>query len=133
MNFTQDEVVMTQQLLSVLSGASVSIPVENPGEKKEPVGGKLIRVRFGHVPQTRYAQLGGTRVRKYGSLLVQLCFPTGTGKGELLALADTIAAGFFRFKSGGLRCNPASYQDGVPESGFITGTVDVPYLSDYSS
>lgn len=133
MNFAADEIALQTKLSTVLTAAAITLPVDYPGMKADAVNGKIIRVRFGHVPQTRNAQLGSTRVRKYGSMLVQIVLPTGKGKKELLQIADVIALGFYNFKSGGLRCNPASYQDGEEESGFITGTVDVPYISDYSS
>jgi hypothetical protein len=132
---TQVEVALTAQFKAIYDATSAAsgVPVDWPGKKTDAVNGKIIRVRFGHVPKSVYAQLGGGRVRRYGSLLIQICLPTGSGKGELLAIADAFISGFHLFRQGGLRCNPASYSDGVEESGFITGTVDVPFISDYSS
>lgn len=133
MSLTSDEVTLTKKIAAILATTAWStVPIEFPGNPRDPAGGKIIRVQFKHGP-SRNTEIGGRRRRHTGSAIIQLQMPTGSGKGELLAVADALEVGFQRFASGALRCTAASYRDGVPEASFITGTVDVPYFSDYSS
>jgi hypothetical protein len=131
MSIKNDEIIITQKFDAILQAESINLPVDYPGKTASPIGGKIIRLRINHAP-SKYAEIGGTRRRNFGSIMIQIVLPTGRGKGEMLGYVDAFINGFHKFKSGALRCKAASFQDGVEESGFITGTVDVPYYSDYS-
>jgi len=133
MSIENDEIILTQRFKAILDASAYStIKVDYPGYKVEPASGEVIRLRFGHGP-SQLAQVGGGRRRNFGSVLIQIVIPSGTGKARLLKIADVFISGFHQYKSGALRCKAGSYRDGIEESGFITGTVDVPYHSDYSS
>jgi hypothetical protein len=135
MNFKNDEIILTQRFAAIWAASAHSaIPVDYTGQKSEPVNGKIVRFRIAHLPASgQYAEVGGSRRRNYGTALIQIVLPTGSGAGEMMDIADAISTGFNKYRSGGLRCRPASMSSPVEEDSFIVGTVDVPYISDYSS
>lgn len=133
MNFAADETALTVKFAAIwAASAYAAIPVDYPGQKSQPVNGKLVRFRIQHAP-SRSSAVGDKRRRNFGSVLVQIVLPTGKGQAELLAIADVISNGYHRFKSGGLRTRPASLGPMPEDTSFITGTVDVPFFSDYSA
>jgi hypothetical protein len=133
MNFAADEIALTQKFATDwAASAYAAIPVDYPGKKSDPIAGEIVRFRIQHAP-SRSSAVGDVRRRNFGSVLVQIVLPSGQGQGKLVAIADVVSNMFHRFKSGGLRCRPASLGALSEDSSFIMGTVDVPYFSDYSA
>jgi len=133
MSFFDIESVLTQRFQDTFVPAYPDMPVDYPASKvPEPTEGKLVRVRFRHVT-TNWAAVGGSRKRRWGSMLIQMRFPSGEGPGDLLLMADAVAGFFERYSSGGVKIHAPPSFGGTDESGgFITGVVDVPFRADYS-
>lgn len=132
MMFLSDDSILTNRFATEWAASPyASVPVDYPGKKVTPSDGKVVRFRIGKAPTVSSA-VGDTRRRNFGTVMVQIVLPSGGGSGELLQMADKVSDIFKRFKSGGLRCRPASMTGPSEDGSFIMGTVDVPYQSDYS-
>lgn len=132
MNLKNDEVTLTQRFSSQFATLYPSVPVDYPGTKTDPVNGEIVRFKVVHAPSVNTA-LGAGRRRNFGSALIQIVVPMGNGQGRLLEIADAVSSVFNKYRSGGLWCRAASFSGPFEDGAFIMGTVDVPYISDYSA
>lgn len=124
-----DEVALTTRFKTNFDSSYPSIPVDYPGTTTKPSGGTLVRFRVSRAPSITTA-IGGTRRRNFGSVMIQIIMPTGSGPGALLAMADTISSWFRLYRTGKIKCGEPSLGPVVEEGALIMGTLDVPFRSD---
>lgn len=138
MSFFNDEQKITKRFLDswdAVSNPYRTIPVDCVSEKKDPVGGKLIRFRIKRAPSTSRG-LGNLR-RNFGSAMVQIVVPFGSGAGTITKIADAISAMFKEvdgrpLRLGNIKFRTASANGPFEEESLVTMVVDVPFSSDYS-
>ena len=95
MSFFNDEQKLTKHFLDaweLVTNPYAAIPVDLVSQKSEPVGGKLIRFRIKRALSSGKG-LGNYR-RNYGSVMVQIVLPVGSGSGEILEIADRVSVIF---------------------------------------
>lgn len=132
MNHFQDERILTTQFKTRFDAAANGVPVDYLGQSSQAVNGKLIRFRVLRAPSRQIALRSPNRpMRNFGSVVIQIMFPTGRGPGELLEMVDFISAIFLGFRSDGILCKPPNLTGPREEGTFIMATIDIPFTSDY--
>lgn len=132
MNHFNDERVLTKRFRDAIGIGYPAIRVDYLGQPSEAVDGKLVRFRILRAPTHQVALRTPARpMKNYGSVVIQIMFPTGSGPGELLEVVDFISAIFTGWRSDGILCKPANLTGPREEGTFIMATVDVPFTSFY--
>lgn len=138
MSFFNDEQKITKHFLDswdAVGNTYKAIPVDTISIKKDPIGGKQIRLRVKRAPSASVA-LSNMR-RNFGSVMVQIVVPHGSGAGEITKIADYVS-GIFKapdgrpLRLGNIGFRVASGNGPMEETSLVTMVVDVPFVSDYS-
>lgn len=131
MSFTSDEQKLTQKFQELLPSL-LGFDIDYSGSRVKSTSGKIVRFRVIR-SESHNSVIGGTRQRNYGSAIVQIVVPTGSGSAELLSIADSVSALFKNWRNGGLKCHCPSLSGPNDDGAFITGAVDIPFWSDYTT
>ena len=138
MRFFQDESDLSMRFKSMADVSLFGLPIDWPSSKTDPAlsggyQGMFCRFRVSRLGDSRLIATQGTikHYRNYGSVLMQVIGPIGSGPDRVLKAVDVMSSFFISWRQGGMLCKTPSAGPIVESKSDFSVTVSVPFTSDF--